>query len=131
MPESGSVIRRAKRPGSAPASNVMNTVFLAAVFLSAIIFLAAPWIVANVVAPGFASPYIDLSHPASPGVILDAFHPDRVMQTANLMRVLLLSLMIFSVSGLCTGILQTHQRFLLPALVRMSTGDALPALLRS
>jgi putative peptidoglycan lipid II flippase len=98
------------------ASNVLNAVFVAALILSVIIFFAAPWLIANVVAPGFSSPYIDLSHPLDSSLIFAAFHPDRVMQTASLMRILLLSLLIFSVSGLCTGILHTNQRFLLPAL---------------
>jgi putative peptidoglycan lipid II flippase len=98
------------------ASNVLNTVFLAALILSVIIFFAAPWLIANVVAPGFNSPYIDLSRPLDSSVIPAAFHPDRVVQTASLMRILLLSLLLFSISGLCTGILHTNQRFLLPAL---------------
>lgn len=78
------------------ASNVMNTVFLLAVGLSVIVFFAAPWLVANVVAPGFP--------------------PEGAAQTVGLMRTLLLSLMIFSISGLSIGILQSHQHFLLPAL---------------
>src|SRR5512141_178233 len=86
IPIFGTFLTRDDREGAwRLASNVLNTVFLAAVMLSVIIFFTAQWLVAHVVAPGFASPYINLSSPASPGVILDAFHPDRVMETANLM----------------------------------------------
>src|SRR5512142_1035376 len=80
IPIFGTFLTRDDRDGAwRLAANVMNTVFLAAVMLSLVIFFTAPWLVAHVVAPGFASPYIDLSHPASPNGILDAFHPDRVM----------------------------------------------------
>lgn len=77
-------------------SNVMNTVFVVALAISAVVFVAAPWLVTHVVAPGFS--------------------PDNSAQTAGLMRVLLLSLLIFSISGLASGVLQSHQHFLLPAL---------------
>lgn len=101
------------------AANVLNTIFLAALSLSILVFLTAPWLVAHVLAPGFASPYLntDALHSPFHGELLGLLmRPDRVMQTANLMRILLLSLMIFSVSGLCMGILHTHQRFLLPSI---------------
>ncbi|MCK6577129.1 MAG: murein biosynthesis integral membrane protein MurJ [Anaerolineae bacterium] len=78
------------------ASHVINTIFLATLAVSVIAFLAAPWLVANVVASGF----------------------DEIarQQTAELMRILLLSTLIFSVSGIVMGILQSHNHFLLPAL---------------
>jgi putative peptidoglycan lipid II flippase len=97
------------------ASNVLNTIFLVALTLSIFVFLAAPW-VAGLVAPGFKNPYVDLSNPLAADFVTVVLHPDKLMQTANLMRILLFSLIIFSVSGLCTGILHTHQRFLLPTL---------------
>jgi putative peptidoglycan lipid II flippase len=77
------------------ASNILNTVFSLALLLSAVIFIFAPTLAVNI-APGFTA--------------------ERQAQTAEMMRILLLSLMIFSVSGLCTGILQSHQHFLLPAI---------------
>ncbi|HRE49440.1 MAG TPA: murein biosynthesis integral membrane protein MurJ [Aggregatilineales bacterium] len=82
-------------------SNVVNTVFLTALFLSVIVFFTAPWLVANVTAPGFAQ---------------GADGAAKVAQTANLMRILLLSLILFSISGLVSGVLHTHQTFLYPAL---------------
>jgi putative peptidoglycan lipid II flippase len=78
------------------ASNVLNTVFLAALTVGLVAFVFAPQLVANLLAPGFSPALVD--------------------QTAGLMRILLLSLVIFSVSGLISGILYTHQHFLLPAL---------------
>jgi putative peptidoglycan lipid II flippase len=78
------------------ASHVINTVFLATLTVSAIAFIAAPWLVANVAAPGF-----DAAGQA---------------QTVELMRILFLTTIIFSVSGISMGILQSHNHFLLPAL---------------
>lgn len=78
------------------ASHVINTVFSFTLLVSVVVFFLAPWLVANVVAPGF-----DETTRA---------------QTAALMRILLLSTLIFSVSGILMGILQSHQHFLLPAL---------------
>ncbi|MEP7289782.1 MAG: murein biosynthesis integral membrane protein MurJ [Chloroflexota bacterium] len=98
------------------ASNTLNSIFLAVLAISIVVFFAAPWLVANLVAPGFVNLYADLTHPFGLRFIQTVFHPDLVMQTANLMRILLLSLLLFSISGLSMGILQTHQRFLLPTL---------------
>lgn len=78
------------------ASNVINAIFLTTLLLSAIVFLFAPWIVQNVVAPGFDAQSVE--------------------QTAAMMRILLVGTLIFSVSGLVMGILQSHNHFLLPAL---------------
>ncbi len=78
------------------ASHVINTIFSATLVVSIVAFLAAPWLVEHVVAPGFA--------------------PDVQAQTVALMRILLVSTLIFSVSGIVMGILQSHNHFLLPAL---------------
>ena len=78
------------------ASHVMNTIFSVTAALSVIAFLLAPWLVRTFVAPGFAE--------------------DQVLQTAGLMRILLLSTLIFSVSGIFQGILHSFNHFLLPAL---------------
>jgi putative peptidoglycan lipid II flippase len=78
------------------ASHVINTVFLTTLVVSAVVFLAAPWLVANVAAPGF--------------------DPEAQAQTVQLMRMLLISTLIFSVSGIVMGILQSHNHFLLPAI---------------
>ncbi len=78
------------------ASHVMNSIFTVTAALSLIAFLIAPWLISTVVAPGFGAA--------------------QVAQTASLMRILLISTLIFSVSGIFQGILHSHNHFLLPAL---------------
>jgi putative peptidoglycan lipid II flippase len=77
------------------ASNILNSVFLVALVLSSVVFLTAPQLIGSL-APNMT--------------------PELQLQSAQLMRILLLSLLLFSLSGLCVGILQSHQHFLLPAL---------------
>lgn len=78
------------------ARHVVNAVFLLTLVVSIIVFVTAPWLVAYGIAPGF-----------------DAATRQ---QTVELMRILLVSTVVFSVSGITMGILQSHNRFLLPAL---------------
>jgi putative peptidoglycan lipid II flippase len=78
------------------ARHVVNAVFTLTLIISIVVFITAPWLVANVVAPGF--------------------NEATRQQTVELMRILLVSTLIFSVSGITMGILQSHNRFLLPAL---------------
>ncbi len=78
------------------SSHVINTIFGATLVASILAFIAAPWFVANLVGSGFT--------------------PDVQAQTVQLMRILLLSTLIFSVSGIMMGILQSYNHFLLPAL---------------
>lgn len=78
------------------ASHVINTIFCATLVASVVAFLAAPWLVEHVTASGFT--------------------PEIQAQTTELMRILLLSTLIFSVSGIVMGILQSFNHFLLPAL---------------
>jgi putative peptidoglycan lipid II flippase len=78
------------------ASHVANTIFLLTLIASALAFALSDWLVTALIAPGFP--------------------PEIQSLTTGLMRVLLVSTLIFSVSGLVMGILQSHNRFLLPAL---------------
>ena len=78
------------------SSHLINTIFTVALAISAVVFLLAPWLVSNVVAPGFDSV--------------------TAQNTIDMMRILLLSTIIFAVSGIFSGILNSHQHFLLPAL---------------
>jgi putative peptidoglycan lipid II flippase len=78
------------------ASAVMTLSALAAGLLSLLVIAFAPWIVAVVLQPG---------RPAEVQAL-----------TVALVRVMMLTPAIFSVSGLLMGILQTYQRFLLPSL---------------
>ncbi len=78
------------------SSNLINTILTVALSLSIIVFLVAPWLVPNVVAPGF-----------------DA---ETTQNTVDMMRILLISTIIFSISGIFSGILNSHKHFLLPAI---------------
>ncbi len=78
------------------ASSIINIAFTATLIAAASVALVAPWLVRNVIAPGFA--------------------PETQLLTANLMRIILISTTIFSVSGIVMSALQANQHFWLPAL---------------
>ncbi|MBC8097915.1 MAG: murein biosynthesis integral membrane protein MurJ, partial [Armatimonadetes bacterium] len=97
IPIFGKYLAQGDTPGAwRLASHVVNTVFGVTLLAAAVVFVAAPWLVSNVVAPGFT--------------------PAAQAQTVQLMRLLLAATLIFSISGIVMGILQSHQHFLLPAL---------------
>jgi putative peptidoglycan lipid II flippase len=97
IPVFSSFLARNDRAGAWQlASAVINTVFFATFILSIAGFFLARWLVEHVVAPGF--------------------EPDKVDQTVKLMHILLISTLVFSVSGMFQGILHSHNHFLLPAL---------------
>lgn len=77
-------------------SSIINLAFLATALLAIFIAVSAPWLVTHVVASGFT--------------------PEQQALTAGLMRVTLLSTLIFAVSGVVMSVLHAHQHFLLPAL---------------
>ncbi|NPV57802.1 MAG: murein biosynthesis integral membrane protein MurJ [Anaerolineae bacterium] len=87
--------RRAWRLASAIACLV--TLVLSIFSLLSAIF--APWVVRHILAPGFA-----------------AADPGKEALTIALLRIQLPSAAIFGLSGLMMGVLNAHQRFLLPAL---------------
>lgn len=78
------------------ASAVMTLSALAAGLLALLVAAFAPWLVVVVLQPGRP--------------------PEVQALTMALVRVMMFTPVIFSVSGLLMGILQTYQRFLLPAL---------------
>jgi putative peptidoglycan lipid II flippase len=79
------------------ATSIGNLVFLALTIVSIAAAIASPWLVQNILAPGFEDPtQIDL--------------------TVDLLRVMLISTILFGISGLIMGILNAHQHFALPAL---------------
>jgi putative peptidoglycan lipid II flippase len=78
------------------ASRLANLVALTLGAFSLIAWVAAPWIVARVLAPGF-----------------DA---EQTRVAVELLRVMLLTPTVFGVSGLLMGTLNAHGHFLLPAL---------------
>lgn len=87
------------RPGgNRLLSQVVNSIFLLAVVASALAALAAP---ALVRAPWGLGPH---------------FSPSTQQLTVELMRLLLISTVLFAISSFATGVLHAHQHFLLPAL---------------
>ncbi len=77
-------------------SSVLNTLLLAAMGVSILAALFALPLVKYLIAPGFS--------------------PETQVLTANLMRLTLISTIIFSVSSLMGAVLHTRQHFLLPAI---------------
>jgi putative peptidoglycan lipid II flippase len=79
-------------------SQVINNIFILATLLSMLLALLAPTLVR---APWGIGPH---------------FPPEIQELAAQLMRILLLSTIIFAISSILTGTLHAHQHFLLPAL---------------
>jgi putative peptidoglycan lipid II flippase len=96
---SGYLAREDHAGGWRVASQVINFIFGVTFIASVIAYFAAPWLIANFVAPGFTA--------------------EAQATTVGLMRVLLISTLIFSVSGIVMGILQSFNHFLLPAVAPM------------
>ena len=80
------------------ASAIANWVFLVLSLLAALAAFFAPQIVRHVLAPGFSA------------------NPIQFTLTVNLLRIQLASAILFGLSGLVMGILNSHQVFLIPAL---------------
>lgn len=78
------------------ASAIINLVLLFTITLGLLATLLAPWLVRTIIAPGF--------------------DPARQALTVDLMRLMLVTPVIFGVSGIVMGILNAQQHFLLPAL---------------
>lgn len=78
------------------ASAITNLVVIIVSFLGILVGLAAPWLVANLIAPGF-----DAAQQA---------------ETVAVMRVVLVSVVIFAISSVQSSILHGFKHFLLPAL---------------
>ena len=86
------------------ASIVLNWVLIGTIFLAGLVFIAADWIV-----PALA-----------PGLGEDSGIQDAVMADAILLtRLLLLSPILFAVSGMLTGMLHARRHFLLPGISPM------------
>ena len=95
---------RGERAAWRLASIVLNWILLGTIALAAIVFFAAEWIV-----PALA-----------PGLGEDSGIQDVVIDDAIfLTRVLLLTPILFAVSGMLTGILHARRHFLLPAISPM------------
>jgi len=80
------------------ASSIANLLIIALSFLAALAAVFAPQIVRYALAPGFSS------------------DPALFSLTVNLLRIQLVSAVVFGLGGLIAGILNSHQVFLVPAL---------------
>jgi putative peptidoglycan lipid II flippase len=88
--------RRSERNAWQLASAVINLVLVITTGLALLAALLAPWLVSRIIAPGFG--------------------PARQALTVQLMRLMLVTPVVFGVSGVMMGILNARQHFLLPAL---------------
>lgn len=77
-------------------SRIINFAFIVTAVIAIGVVLSAPWLVDNVIAPGFPAEQKNL--------------------TVQLMRLDLFAILIFSISGLVMAGLQANQHFVLPAL---------------
>lgn len=92
----GFLTRGEEASGWRLASAVANWLLLGLGALSLLAALLAPWLVTSFIAPGYP--------------------PALTQLTADLMRFMLISTVIFSLSGLLMSILNAYEHFLLPAL---------------
>jgi putative peptidoglycan lipid II flippase len=77
-------------------SNVLNLAFIVTALISVILLIVTPFFINNIVVPGFPQEYQQLS--------------------IEIMRLNLLAVMIFSISGLFMAGLQANRHFLFPAI---------------
>jgi len=94
------------------ASAIANIITLIFIVLGILIAIFAPWVVRNILAPGFTD-------------------PEKFNLTVDLVRIQMAAPVIFGISGLVMGILNSHRSFLWPALAPMmySIGKILGVLL--
>jgi len=92
------LVKNQKDQGWNLASSIINLVFIVISFLAALVAIFAPQVVRYILAPGFAD------------------DPIKFDLTVRLLRIILPSAVIFSISGIIMGILNSQQSFLFPAL---------------
>lgn len=94
------------------ASAIANLITIIFILLGVLIAIFAPWVVRNILAPGFTD-------------------PEKFRLTVELVRIQMVAPVIFGISGLVMGILNSHRSFLWPALAPMmySIGKILGVLL--
>ena len=98
IPMFATLLTQNNRPGAwRLASGIGNLLILGLGLAAALVWIAAPWIVPNVLVPGY-------DDPAQINLVVD------------LLRIQLIALVLFGISGLVMSILNAHQRFALPAL---------------
>jgi putative peptidoglycan lipid II flippase len=95
----GYLTRRNRAEAWRLASAIINLLIVVLTLAALLAALIAPWLVEHVIAPGFDD--------------------ETAALTARLMRVMLISSIIFGVSGVIMGTLNAHQHFVLPAVAPM------------
>jgi len=99
IPTFTSLLAKEKRPEAWKlASSIFNLILIILTALAALAAIFAPQVVRYVIAPGFAS------------------DPAKEALTIALTRLMLPSAVLFGISGLVMGILNSHQKFFIPAL---------------
>jgi putative peptidoglycan lipid II flippase len=93
----GLLTRQDQRSAWRLASSVGNLLLLGLGIAAALVWLAAPWIVPNLLVPGFDDPAL-------------------IELTIDLLRIQLAAPVIFGISGLVMAVLNAHQHFALPGL---------------
>ncbi len=78
------------------ASGVLNLLVCILIFFSVLTAIFAPWIVQNLLAPGFS--------------------PEKQQLTIRLLRILMPSVVVFGLSGLMMGVLNANRNFFIPTL---------------
>lgn len=92
----GMLVKDLKKDAWQLASAIANLLIVILISVSVLAMIFAPWVVSNLLAIGFSPEQKDL--------------------TVQILRVLLPSVVIFGLSGLVMGILNSHQKFFVPAL---------------
>ncbi len=92
------LVRGDKRAAWRLASSLANLILLVLILLAALAAVCAPQIVRYALAPGFAA------------------NPAQEALTVDLLRIQVISTILFGLGGLAVGILNSHQVFLIPAL---------------
>ncbi len=89
------------------ASSVINLVLIALVVLSVALAILAPWLVPTLVAPGF--------------------DPETTQLTVHLTQLMLLSPIFIGMGAVVSGLLNSYQRFVLPAIAPLAYNLAIIA----
>ncbi len=98
IPMFATLLTQNNRPGAwRLASGIGNLLILGLGLAAALVWIAAPWIVPNLLVPGYDDPV-------------------QIELVVDLLRIQLIALVLFGISGLVMSILNAHQRFALPAL---------------
>jgi len=92
------LVKKQKENAWKLASSIINLVLLIISALAVLAAIFAPQVVRYILAPGFVD------------------DPEKFQLTVQLLRIILPSTIIFSISGILMGILNAHQSFLFPAL---------------